>query len=41
VLRAKEGWELWSAPEGSGIKLGTLLNRAERIYQIRLRRQKN
>jgi hypothetical protein len=41
VLRAKEGWELWSGPEGSGIKLGTLLARAERIYRIRLRRQKN
>lgn len=41
VLRSKEGWELWSAPPGVKTDLGTLLARARRIYEIRLRRQKN
>lgn len=41
ILRSKEGWELWSAPLGSPTAIKTLLSRAERIYQIRLKRQKN
>jgi hypothetical protein len=41
VLRSKEGWELWSAPAGVKTDLKTLLARARRIYEIRLRRQKN
>lgn len=41
VLRSKEGWELWSAPPGVKTDLKTLLARARRIYEIRLRRQKN
>ncbi len=41
ILRAAEGWELWSAPAGSSTRLETMLARAERIYQIRARRNKN
>jgi hypothetical protein len=41
VLRSKEGWELWSAPTGTETDLQTILARARRIYQIRLKRQKN
>ena len=41
VLRSKEGWELWSAMPGVTTDLKTILSRAKRIYQIRLRRQKN
>lgn len=41
VLRSKEGWELWSAPSGAPAPLATVLARARRIYEIRLRRRKN
>ena len=41
VLRSKEGWELWSASAGEPTALQTMLARARRIYEIRLRRQKN
>lgn len=41
VLRSKEGWELWSAPAGVSTILPTMLARARRIYEIRLRRHKN
>ncbi|KJS01712.1 MAG: hypothetical protein VR65_08170 [Desulfobulbaceae bacterium BRH_c16a] len=41
VLRSKEGWELWSAQPGVQTALKTVLDRAGRIYGIRLRRQKN
>ncbi|OGR19416.1 MAG: hypothetical protein A2X81_13405 [Desulfobacterales bacterium GWB2_56_26] len=41
VLRSKEGWELWSAQPGVSTTLQTMLARARRIYEIRLRRQKN
>lgn len=41
VLRAKEGWELWSAPAGVSTAMTTVLARARRIYEIRLRRLKN
>jgi len=41
VLRSKEGWELWSAPGTSQTTLRTILNRARRIYEIRLKRLKN
>ena len=41
ILRSKEGWELWSCNQDSTIELKTVLARAERIYEIRLRRQKN
>ena len=41
VLRSKEGWELWSANLNSTTELQTIIKRAKRIYEIRLRRQKN
>lgn len=41
ILRSKEGWELWSGSQNSTTELTTLLKRAKRIYEIRLRRQKN
>ncbi len=41
ILRSKEGWELWSCPIGTPVTLKTLMGRAQRIYEIRLRRQKN
>jgi len=41
ILRSKEGWELWSGNQNSTIELKTVLARAKRIYEIRLRRQKN
>jgi hypothetical protein len=41
VLLSKEGWELWSSSSPIRIDLQTLLARAQRIYAIRLRRQKN
>jgi hypothetical protein len=41
VLRSKEGWELWSGLPGNQSDLKTILTGARRIYEIRLRRQKN
>jgi len=41
VLRSKEGWELWSGTPDTGTDLNTIVARARRIYEIRLRRQKN
>lgn len=41
VLHSKEGWELWSGTPGTKTDLKTILARAKRIYEIRLRRQKN
>jgi len=41
VLRSKEGWELWSGLPGTETEMRTILERAGRIYAIRLRRQKN
>jgi hypothetical protein len=41
VLRSKEGWELWSAAPGVQTELSTIYSQAQRIYAIRLRRQKN
>lgn len=41
ILRSKEGWELWSGPLNTTTELATILSRAKRIYQIRLKRQKN
>ena len=41
VLRSKEGWELWSGAAETQADLKTVLARARRIYEIRLRRQKN
>lgn len=41
ILRSKEGWELWSCPVGTPVSMKTLMTRAQRIYEIRLKRQKN
>lgn len=41
VLCSKEGWELWSGPTTEPVPLKTVIARAKRIYEIRLRRQKN
>lgn len=41
ILRSKEGWELWSCSQNDTMELTSLLKRAKRIYEIRLRRQKN
>lgn len=41
VLVSKEGWELWSAPIDSSTHLQSILTRAEKVYRIRLKRQKN
>jgi len=41
ILRSKEGWELWSGSINSSTELQTIIKRAKRIYEIRLRRQKN
>lgn len=41
IIRSKEGWELWRGSASETIEMNTLLARAKKIYQIRLRRQKN
>ena len=41
TLISKEGWELWSGPLSGEIPLKSILNRAKKIYAIRLKRQKN
>jgi len=41
ILRAAEGWELWSSPADTKTELKTVLKRAKRIYEIRKKRQKN
>lgn len=41
VLRSEEGWELWSGSLHQKIEMKTLRERARRIYEIRLKRQRN
>ncbi len=41
VLKAKEGWILWSAPSSQPITIGTIMKRAHQIYKIRKKRQQN
>lgn len=41
ILRSKEGWELWSGPSDAQTDLKTILEKAGRIYDIRLRRQRS
>ena len=41
ILRSKEGWELWSGPSDAQTDLKTILEKAGRIYEIRLRRQRS
>ncbi len=40
VLRATEGWILWSAADNETHSLESILTKARRIYEIRKRRQK-
>lgn len=40
VLRAAEGWVLWSAPDNETHDLGSILTKAGRIHAIRKKRQK-
>jgi hypothetical protein len=41
VLRTTEGMMLWSSPVGDKNKLGTILDRAQRILEIRKKRKQN
>ncbi len=41
VLKSREGWELWSGPANSITELATIIKKARRIYEIRLKRQEN
>lgn len=40
VLKAEEGWVLWSGPVNKPITLGSILKRARRIHQIRSKRNR-
>lgn len=40
VVRSPEGWVLWSAPDNERHSLATILSRAQRIAEIRRKRQK-
>lgn len=41
VLRAREGWVLWSGPVTQTVTLGTIMQRARQIHRIRKKRQQN
>lgn len=38
ILKAPEGWTLWSGPIKKPVDLGTIMKRARRIHEIRKRR---
>jgi DNA-directed RNA polymerase subunit M/transcription elongation factor TFIIS len=40
VLKAEEGWVLWSGPADKPVTLGSILKRAHRIHQIRSKRNR-
>lgn len=40
VLRAEEGWVLWSGPSSQSARLGDIVKRSRRIHQIRMKRVK-
>lgn len=40
ILKAEEGWVLWSGPADKPITLGSILKRAHRIHQIRSKRNR-
>lgn len=40
VLRAAEGWILWSAADNETYSLGSIMTKAQRIYEIRKKRQR-
>ena len=39
ILKAKEGWVLWSGPDTDQVSLATIMERARRIHEIRKKRQ--
>jgi hypothetical protein len=41
VLKAKEGWVLWSGPVSQPVTIGTIMKRARQIHRIRKKRQQN
>lgn len=40
IVKAEEGWVLWSGPTDKPITLGSILKRAHRIHQIRSKRNR-
>lgn len=40
VLKSPEGWLLWSGPQSESVTFEKIVGRAERILEIRQRRQK-
>ncbi|WP_163337226.1 hypothetical protein [Desulfopila sp. IMCC35008] len=40
ILKAEEGWVLWSGPTDKPTTLGSILKRAHRIHQIRSKRNR-
>ncbi len=41
ILRSKEGWQLWSAPQETQTELQAILKSAKLIYRIRKKRKKS
>lgn len=41
VLKAREGWILWSGPVTQAVSIGTILKRARYIHGIRKKRQRS
>jgi hypothetical protein len=41
ILRAKEGWILWSGPDSQKVSIGTIMTRARHIHAIRKKRQQS
>lgn len=40
VIKAKEGWVLWSGPATQPAAIGAIMQRARQIYRIRKKRHK-
>lgn len=40
VLKAEEGWTLWSGPAAQPVRLKDILKRARKIHQIRSKRNR-
>lgn len=41
ILKAKEGWVLWSGPDTQQVTINTILKRARKIHTIRKKRHNN
>ncbi|WP_136809790.1 hypothetical protein [Desulfosediminicola flagellatus] len=41
VLKAKEGWILWSGPDTGQVTLDVIMKRAQKIHTIRKKRHNN